>query len=324
MADFEPLNIEQATGLLSAADPEPAPEPEAAETEPVEQSEELEAQPSAEDAADPEEAIEGEPEDAEEEAQPPLGKPRSWASDTDEVWNGIPREAQEVILARETERDAATDRALSQAAEARKQAEQEVSSVTQLKAALDQILPAATQTFQSKWANWTPEVQAHLARTNPAEYTALDAQFKAEAAQFQRLQDANQQATAVAFREFVRSEGEKLTTLSPELSDPKEGPARKAQLANYLVNEVGVPADQVQLLNAAAIALAYDGMRFRQGQQRLVAPKPAAPSRPAMRPTSAEPVASPQRRAASEAHNRFAQTRSLEDAVRVLDSRAKR
>lgn len=313
----EALSITEATGLLDAAQPPPEEEQPAALAQDAEQPEEIEAQPSAEDADEPEEAIEGEPEVEDEPAQPELSKPASWASDADETWRAIPREAQEIILARETERDTATSVALQKAAETRREAEAHIQSVTQLQATLNEVLPQAQRVFQNKWSNWTPEYQVQLARENPGEYIAQKTQFEAEQAQLAHFQGIQANAEKLAFEGFVRQEGERLKTLAPDLADPKEGPARRQAVATFLMG-TGVPEDQISRLDANAIALANDAMKWRQAQGQIARPKQAPPAPRPTRPVAAAAVRTPQRNAA-EAKNRFAQTGRVEDAVAYMN-----
>lgn len=307
-----PLTVDAAIGLLNAEVP---PEENDAPAAP---DEEIEAEPPAEDELDPEEVIEPE-EEAPEETEEVIPPPKSWSAKDKDAWEAIPVEAKAVIMARETERDVSTQKAVQEAVEARKRADGEVQNVTQIKAALDQILPQAIQTFRGKWADWTPQAQVELARSNAAEYNIRRAEFEAEQAQMVQLQAVNQQAQAVAFETFVRTESAKLAELSPELADPVKGPSRKTELVTYLTEKLGVPKEVIPTLDANTVALAYDGMRYRQAKAGLAKPDKPVPARP-VRPTAAAPVASSQRTAEA-ARNRFAQTHSIEDALAMMNAK---
>lgn len=310
----EALNVNDATALLDRRDAEE----QSAEAQDA-PAEEIEAQPSAEDADAPEEASDGEDEASDAEAQPPVAKPRSWAADDDELWNGIPRGAQEKILAREEERDSATDRALQQAADARKQAEGHIQTAAQIKASLDAALPQAQRVFQSKWSNWTPENRARIAAENPAQYNVLREQFEAEQAQLANMTRIQQDAETLTFQEFVRTEAARLPTVCPDLADEKEGPARKAALATFLT-KAGFDEDTIRQANADMLAIAYDAMRYRAGFARLAAPKSPALAAKPLKPAGSAPAPSPKRQA-TEALNRLAQTGRVEDAVAYMNSK---
>jgi hypothetical protein len=325
------LSFESALGLLnSGAEPEreeqePAPATEAA-PEPTE-STESEAEPTAEDVLDPDEAIEGEePGETEAPAEPAIPAPKSWAADQGEVWAKVPREAQEVILARETDRDRATQKAVQDAAEARKvandarkAADTEVQSVTQLKAATAQVLQKADEIFKGKWdsVDW----DAWYAQ-DPAAALIGDRAMRKEQQALAQLKTVNQELADTAERtakaEFQRTKLERIVIEAPDLVDKDKGPARVAKLESFLETN-GIAREVFGTLDAFTIGLAYDGMRFREAQK--TAPKPTpAPARAAVRPTAAQPVRSPQR-AAQEAKTRFDKTLSLDDALAVLDSR---
>lgn len=313
MAD-EPLSIDAAIGLLDAGSKEPD-ETNAVEAQPEEIQAEGEPQPEVE--PEPEEVIQEEEPEAEPEEVIP--RPASWAAEDQAVWDGVPAEAKAVIMARETERDRTTQRAVQEASEARKTAEASVQDVTGIKAALEQVLPRAQQMLQGKWGGMTQARWVELARENPAQYTALKAEYDSEIATLNEMQATQQQAHQVAFQSFVQTEAAKLKDLAPDLADPKLGQARKQELATFLLG-LGVPNEVIPTLDANTVALAYDGMRFRKAQSGLKQPAIRPVTARQVTPTAAAPVSSPQR-ATEAAKNRFAQTRSVEDAVAFLNSK---
>ena len=329
------ITVDQAVGLLGQAAPEPAREPEApretaAEAEPApaegdETQPPIEAEPTAEDQAPEPEAVTGEPdEESEDAAQPPIRAPQSWDAEAKAKFEALPRDLQEVVLARETDRDKAVQRSVQDAADARKLAEAraaEAESVTQIKAVLDQILPAALQTFRYKWSDWTPVRQAEMARSDPAGYIARKAEFEAEAAEMGRLSAVNQHTQQAAYRQFVQTEMAKLATLAPALVDSKEGPARRNALGAYLARE-GVPTDQIPQLDANTIRLAHKAMLWDEAQAKAAtaaAPGRLAPTpaQPAVRPASAQSAPSRQR-SRDAAVERLSRTGSVDDAVAAM------
>lgn len=311
--DTGPLSIDQAVGILSA-EPEPAP----VEAPEVEQPE-LEADAPADEPLEP---VEATPEGEEEPEEPVevIPRPQSWAAEHQAAWDAVPDETKAVIMAQETRRDRDTQKAVQTASEARRLAEQEVANVTQLKAVLDQTVPAMLAATQSKWSGWTPQAQVEMARNDPARYTALDAEYKADQQLMAQAQAANQQAQSVAFSAFVREQEARLPELAPELADPKTGPTERQALAAYLGSK-GVPESQIRELDAVAISIAYDAMRYRQSRGHLAQTSRPTPAKPALKPAAATAVRTPQREVEA-AKNRFNQTRSVDDAVAFLNRKS--
>ncbi len=310
-----PLSVDMAVGLLDATPPEvEQPEETQAETE-------SEAEPTAEEAPEPETAIEGE-EGAEPESEPEtpaIAAPTSWDANERAMFATLPAEAQQVIAGREAERDKAVFAAKQEAAEAKRAGAQEVEGLTQLKGQLETLLPRAQQMAADKWANvdWV-----EWAKQDPAAATAGRFQYEAEIGELARLQAAHQEAAKATQRKFLAEEGDKLKELAPELADPVKGPERKKAVAQYLISQ-GADPQSLETLPAAAVAIAHKAYLYDQlkAGAKAPAPKPAAaPAKAAVKPGAAAPVRSPQQQA-TQALNRFAQTRSLEDAVAALNAR---
>jgi hypothetical protein len=312
-----PLSVEAAVGLLDAT-PKPA-EPE--EQDAPEPTAEFTAEPTAEDDPAPEEASGEDEDDAapEDPETPAIPAPKSWDAEQRAVFARLDREAQEIILAREGERDKAVNRAQTEAAEVRKKAQDEIQTVIRVRAVLNQILPQAAQSFQSKWDQMTPDRWVAWAREDPSAYTAGRAQYDAEQAQLTQLRTVSQQAERVARQAFIRDESERLKTLAPALADPKDGPARKTALVTYLVDQ-GVDRSLISDLDARTISIAHKAMLWDQAQKSLARKPAPAPARPALKPAAATQVRTPQREAAA-VKNRFAQTGSIDDAVAWLNAR---
>ena len=235
------------------------------------------------------------------------------------------RLARTVAKGRQVDDLTAVQRSVQEAADGRKLAQAraaEAESVTQIKAVLDQIVPAALHTFRSKWNDWTPARQAEMARTDPAGYIARKAEFEAEAAEMGRLNAVNQHTQQAAYQQFVRTEAAKLAAVAPALVDPKEGPARRQALGDYLRRE-GVPSDQVSQLDANTIRLAHKAMLWDEAQSK--AATAARPVRPASAPPPVRPAAAqaaPSRtRSRDAAIQRLDQSGSVDDAVRALKAK---
>lgn len=327
-ADNTPISIDQAVALLDAADKrEEAPaEAEAASTE----GQNTEAEPAAEAASEPETATDGEtaetddaPEEAEEAELPAIEPPRFWDADKKELFKGLPREAQEYLLAKESERDKATSKAMEEAANARNKANGEASKITQLSAVLDKLLPQATETFNSRWKNvdWNAVVDQYGAD----QALKLRNQFEQEMGQVQQLQAAKAEADQIQHARFVEAETAKLPQLCPDLVDAQHGATRRADLAKFLIDN-GYTPDVLNRISALETSIAYDAMRFRKAQADAKAkadapkpaPKPPVTPKPSVRSTAAPSKSgSPkmqeyQRLAAMKVH-------TMDQATRFLD-----
>jgi hypothetical protein len=342
------LTVEQAMEALHApAEPEaPAPEepeqPDVVEPEaeaPVEP--ESEGEPTPEEDPGPEEpATEDDPQGAEPESDPEtpaIAAPQSWDAAERAEFAKLSRQAQEIILKRESERDRAVSKAQQEASTVRKQAEADLAQLAQTKAVFDQIATRANKVFADKWANvdWVA-----LARQDPAAYTIAKAEHDAEAIEVQRVLQAqaeadrvSQQAQQTQFQSYVQAEFQRLAEIAPELApdprDPQKGAEKRGEVTKFL-RGLGIPDDAIRQISAVEMVLAHEAMEFRKlkakGASAAAAPKtpakpatakPSAPARAAA-PSAAPPVRPTQQRNLDTAMSRLSKTGSTDDAVAVL------
>jgi hypothetical protein len=324
-AESAPLSFDAAVASLIPADPT-APEGAADagggdEEQQQQPNQDPPAESRAEDASEPAEATaEGEEGQAKDEPETPaLDPPALWDDAGKAAFAALPREHQETILAQVGKQAANASKAIEQAAEARKAAEGHASKVTQLADALNGFLPKAMETFKGRWegVNWVELAQV----LDPQQYQAARAQYEAEAHQLEQINAATQHAEQLAYAQHIQTVNTELPTVAPDLADPKEGNARVQKVLTFL-NGRGYEADRLKHVSAEDLAIAYDAMRWREAQANAKtatkpAPKPAALS---VKPTAAQGSTSTERSAAV-AKNRFAQTRSVDDAVAYLLSK---
>lgn len=346
-SDNAPLSMDQAVAALVSAD-EPsitdaaAPAEADAEVddavEPDEEApaEQSEGDPTPEEGDDPDEnpAIEAEEDDEPESdpEQPVIAAPKSWGAAERAEFAKLPRAAQEIVAARETERDKAVSRAQSEAGEARKQVETQLAGVGEFKAKLDQAVTKAQTVFAGKWdgIDWLT-----FAREDQAAYTIAKAEFDADQAELASIEATRAEAAEVQrqaehreFQSYLQAEREKLTTEAPDLVDPAEGPARIAKVAKYLLSK-GVTSTQLENISAFELSLAYDGVRYREGQTALktaTTAKPATATKPASKaapsktatPSAAAPARPSPQRNVEQARARLDRSGSVEDAVALL------
>ena len=248
----------------------------------------------------------------------PLKPPKFWDAEAKKRFGELPRDVQEIIVAKEDERNTATARALQEAAEKRKALDAEGARLGQLMTGLDHLVPKAVEAFQHRWQNvdWNRMVSQH----GPEQAQKMRGQFEADQNQVQQLRAARNQAHHLGFRNFVASEEAKLASLSPDLAHAKLGQGRKAALGKFLL-ELGVPAGRIPYLTAHEAALAYDAMRWRNGQSTAdTLVKAQAPAQ--ARRTPAKPVAAAGPRSATHARvGQLSKKRelSIEEAVELAN-----
>jgi hypothetical protein len=323
------LTVDQAIASLVS----PPPEEQAPAEAPVEAAE-SEEQPNTEgEASSPEGAEDGAETPAEEteaeaeqpEAVAPLDPPKYWSQDAKAKFAELPPELQAVVLQQEGPREEAAAKAKAEAAEQVKAANAELTKVQSLAVALNERLPQWIQAFESRWGqnpDWVAFAQEHGVEA----MTLAKTQFEAERQQLQAAAEETHKAQRLAHEQYVKTEFARLAEIEPDLApstaDPKQGADKRQGVVKFLI-ERGIPQDAIAQISATEMSLAYDAMRWREAQAALKAapkPKPAAPAPKApVRPAAAVPQQSsdPARKAA----NRFAQTRSIDDAVALLLSR---
>lgn len=291
----------------------------------AEVTEESEAVPAAEDVDDPEDDPAIEDEDADEvdpEEGPAIDAPASWDAEERAEFAKLPPETQKIVLARETERDRRVSKALQEASDARKGAEQQASGIAEYKANLDQLVNRARAQFGASWDN--VDWQA-WAQKDPDAALRGHFQMQAEQAELGRLEKAQKDAEAVEFQNFITAEAAKLKDVAPHLADPKEGLARRQAVSKYLL-ESGVPEPSLKFISALELSIADKARRWDEAQAKMAKPRTTNPAadpaltpsaRPTVRPSAGQAVTGKQR-STSQISHRLSQTKSFDDAVDLI------
>jgi len=321
-----PLSVDQAIASLL---PEPAVE--AAPEAPVEaaaEPEEIEAEasPAEETPDEAETPAEGEEAEAEVEAVEPVEPPKYWSHEAKAKFAELPPELQAVVLEQEGPREAAAARAKADAEVVRKNADAELGKVQKLAEQLNDFLPKAIETFQSRWGvdpDWVAYAQEHGVEA----MTLAKTQHEQELTLLQRTAQSAAQAQTQAQEAFVKAEFATLAEIAPELADPTTGQAKRTEVVKYLIAD-GIAPEAISNISAREMRIAQKAMLYDQAQAALKAkpapkPIPAAATRAPVRPAAAVPQAS-QQRTATQIGNRFAQTRSVDDAVALLLAKGSR
>lgn len=205
---------------------EESPPVVAAET-PAPSEPESPAAPAAEDAAPPSEEAPGETQATEPEEIPPIEPPRSWTRDAKERWQSLPRETQEYLAERETERERELRRGQNETAEKLKGLTAKEQAVEQARQQYEQALPQLFQTLQSAQAGEFSDVKTiadveRLAREDWPRYLQWDVSQKKLAAVQQEMANAQQRQSQEKFEKFNKfaTEQDKLFLEKvPEMAD---------------------------------------------------------------------------------------------------------
>jgi colicin import membrane protein len=313
------ISLNQALGSLLNPTQDETPAAPVQEQQPPEQAQE--AKPAAEEAQPEQETTETETE----ETLPPLKAPSFWKKDARDIFEALPRHAQEAFLEQERERNAGVERQMREAAEKRKSAETELSATQnerqRIKAALDQLLPDLQRTLQGRWANvdWNKE-----AAENPANYVALRQQFESEMGQFQRAkaeraQIAKQESEAAekARQDTARKEWESLTEKRPELKDQAKAKAFFESINAYALEAGYTPERFAQIIDHRDFLALEKAMLYDRAQAaKATAVVKTVPK--VQTPGTAKSKADQAAEARAAQMKRLEQTGSIEDALSLL------
>lgn len=315
------LSFEQAVSMLDVA-PEAPPEqeqdaPQSAPEASAEAVENTEGETSTPEEAEagaetPDEA--GEAEDATEEPVEALEAPRYWSQEAKAKFAELPPELQAVVLSQEGPREEAAAKAKQEASEVRQKAEQEIAQVGRFAEALTQRIPQWQAAFRSRWGE-SPDWVAHAQAVGAEQATLDKLQYEQERELLAEAEKAQTLAQQQAHAAYIKGEEAKLQ--GTELADK----AKRAEIASYLL-ETGkdeVTTERLGQISAFELTLAHKAMLWDRAQAALKqAPKPQqkVPAKTPVKPAAAQP--SSQQRSATQVANRFAQTRSIDDAVALL------
>lgn len=259
------LSIDAFVSELDAA-AEPAAEVEQTDEEEQEEAPEIEA---ADVDAEEEIELEAEEEEVEEE-RAQLPPPKSWSAEDQAAWAKVPPEVQEVIAKREADRDRAVQEATTKAGRAAAEVKTLAEGYTQVAAQVTDDVTRAARDWQARWGNvdWVA-----YANQDPQAYIAHKAQADAERQQIveyaqylEKVKADADKAAKLARDAFLTEEWTKLAELSPELADPKEGKARRAEVIEYLGVQ-GFAQEMLADISAAEMTIARKAMLWDNAQK---------------------------------------------------------
>lgn len=239
--------------------------------------------------------------------------PQWWSKEAKARFAELPPELQAVVLEQEQKREAVTARAKQEAQEARRRASVRQAEAEGLAEQLGQVVPQAVEAHRSRWAS--VDWNAVAAMAGAEEVQRLRAQAIAEQQQLVHLAAAQAEASRRAHQAFLADEEDQLA--GTELADQ----GRRGEVARYLLQAGALP-ERLKEITAMELTIAHKAMLWDRAQAGLKgAPKPRGQAKPVVRPAAATTHVSPRTREARAAKSRFAQTRSIEDAIAWLDAK---
>lgn len=323
------LTLEQAVELMEAPPEADASAPDA-QVEQAEDTQDLpdppgesvgEAEEPGDDAGEAEEAsAEEEAEAAEAEPVPP---PQWWDAEAKAHFAELTPEAQRIVLEQENKREAITAKVKQEAAEAKKAADAQIQGFNALAERIMQALPLAEQAFQSRWEGWTPQAWQDYAAQDPQAAFQLKTQYDAEMAELQSVRAAEEQARIAAHHAHLQQLANDLRTKAPELmSSPESLRALEVYgVSHGLTQEVimSATADELLILNKARL---WDESQAKaRAAAQAVKAVPNKPPVKVVAPVAAANPANSHQREIQRLENRLAQTKSLDDAVALMEAR---
>jgi hypothetical protein len=173
---------------------------------------------------------------------PPIEPPRSWSKDEKERFKALPRETQEYLAERETERDREIRRTQNEAADKLKGLTAKEQAAEQARLQYEAALPQLLQSLQSQQAGEFADIRTladveRLAREDWPRYLQWDVAQKKLAAVQQEMLSAQQRQAHEAqqkFSDFARKEDDLFTEKVPDMADPEKAAKLKSAALAHL------------------------------------------------------------------------------------------
>ena len=207
-------------------------------------------------------------------------------------------------------------RKTAEVAELRRAAEAERNAY---KTQLEQFIPQLQSQLEGKWSsvNWVD-----LAKTDPAQYVALQAEYAQDQAKFAQaqaqaaqLKAQQEEAAKKQYAEYLAEQKSILAKKIPAFADAEKGKMASKEMADYLRAQ-GYTADEVNgLADSRAAVLAWKAMQYDRAQrQGAEVAKKAATAKPVQKPGVA-PRTNASLDQGNAAINRLKQSGRREDAA---------
>ncbi len=262
--------------------------------------------------------------------RPPVEPPRSWSKEEKERFSQLPRETQEYLTRRETERDTALRRGQNEAATLRQTLDGEKQAIEQMRQQYEQILPALAQQLAQQQQGEFGDIRTqqdidNLARNDWQRFAMWQAhQMKVQGVQ-QQIQanyQRSQQEYATQWNDFARNEDNLFLAQATEMSDPVQAQEIASKAVETLrdtgfsdddLNKLWSGQASVSLRDHRMQLLIRDATRYRTAKAGAPAKKAATPPSRTLRPGS------PSERASDAQVNLDSLTKNLEASGKWKD-----
>ena len=277
-----------------------------------------------------------ETEAAEAEELPPIEPPRSWTKEAKDRWNALPRETQEYLAQRESERDKGLQRSQNEIAEQRKAAEAERQKAEQTRKDYEAKLPALMEALQSVNAGQFGDVKtvddvARLAQEDPFRFIQWQAHQQKMAAVQGELERANREqemAKQTSWANHVQQENAKF---HDTLSDADKGKLKdllnaapefleERGFSRQELTDLASGKEKISIYDHRLQSLILDGMKYRDLQK--APPKAVQKSLPPVqKPGTAQPRGAAKAASIQSLTQRLNETGSADDAFALWQAR---
>jgi hypothetical protein len=243
----------------------------------------------------PAQAEDGEPQEAHAETEsppveavdegPPIEPPGSWRADAKEKFRTLPRETQEYLVERESERERLLTRGQQETAERLRGLTAKEQQVEQARQQYEAALPQLLQTLQTQQAGAFSDIKSiedveRLAQQDWPRYLQWDVAQKKVAAVTQEMQSAYQrqmQERANKFAEFAKREDSLFVEKAPEMTDAAKAAKLQSSALNAL-KDMGFSDQElaqswhgerdISLRDHRVQLLVRDALLWREAQQK--------------------------------------------------------
>jgi hypothetical protein len=212
-------------------------------------------------------------------------------------------------------------RAKQEFAAEKRQFSTELDAARQEREVYSQLLPALIQRMQSSMPSAPDQSlididpSAYLRQKEAYEQAMGDLQ--AASSERQRLEQETKVEQQRKLQAFVAENASKLPELIPEWKDRKAYERDRPKVREYLMGRGFSDEEINQAYDARLVAIAADGMRWRELQKSKFKPT-APPAEKALRPTPPSTSAPKVNRDAQAARNRLAKSGRVEDAAAAI------
>ena len=268
--------------------------------------------------------------EAQPDASPPVDPPRSWSKEEKERFNSLPRETQEYLTRRETERDTALRRGQNETATLRQTLDAEKTALEQERQQYAQILPALAQQLAQQQQGEFGDIRTqqdidNMARNDWQRFAMWQAhQMKVQNVQ-QQIQvnyQRQQQEYTNKWNQFAQNEDNLFAARATEMSDPVQAKDIATKAVETLrdtgftdddLNKLWSGQASVSLRDHRMQLLIRDAARYRAAKAGAPAKKASPPASRTLRPGT------PAERASDAQVNLESLTKNLESSGKWKD-----